>query len=305
MKNRRSMLVRTLIAIMMIVLVVGCGSSQKGAEESAKVDTYSYSILSDRGARPEGLSGSPMMLSKAEASTITRKIIQNADVYIAVTDVRGALNRAIEMAEAAGGMVSDLSISKSDGRVSGSVTLRVPAGKFVQFLTQLSTLGDIRSQQSSSQEVTEEFIDLEARIKNLESQEEALRGLLAGSKNVADALSVEKELARVRSEIDSLNGRLRFLSDQVDLSTIRLTLIEETPLEQRISASGLSGIGKRSAQAFARAANAVFDFIGDLVVFVVGAVPVLIFLAIIGVPAWFLWKRIRGVLPGRKSGREV
>lgn len=302
----RSFLLVTVLSIFLVTVVTGCGSSPK-ATESPRGGAEEKLTLADGYAPGGNLNFSQVsgVSSKVEAATVTRKIIQNAEVDIAVTDVQAALNQAIQMAEAAGGLVSNSSIFRNNDRVSGSVTFRIPAGKFASFLTQLPKLGEVRSQHSNIQEVTEEFIDLEARVKNLEGQEQALRGLLAGSKNVADALSVERELARVRTEIDSLKGRLRFLTDQVDLSTIRLSLTEETVLEQRISASGLSGIGKRSAQAFARAVNAVFDLVGDLVVFVIGALPVVIFLAVIVIPAWFLWKWARRFLPGRKTGRGI
>ena len=103
----------------------------------------------------------------------------------------------------------------------------MPVDRFDAFVGQVSRLGEVRTSHVGSQDVTEEFFDLEARIRNKQEEEKRLLKHLADSTGkLEDILKVESELSRVRGEVEQMQGRLRFLANRADLSTVTITATE-------------------------------------------------------------------------------
>ncbi len=112
---------------------------------------------------------------------------------------------------------------------SAELTLRVPSDRYHDALARFQQLGQVENLRERAQDVTEEFVDLEARLRNLKRSEEQLLALLKRTGRVSDLLQVERELAQRRSEIERLEGRLRLLTHQVAFSTLHVTLTEFRP----------------------------------------------------------------------------
>lgn len=161
-----------------------------------------------------------------------RRVIRTAQVGMAVDDLDAAARRLVAVAEGAGGFVAGSSYTRGGTAPQGVFTLRVPAPRFAGVLEQLEDLGTIESRRISGSDVTEEFVDLSARIRNLERHEQRLVSFMDRATRVSELLAIEQELARVRGEIEQLTGRLRFLTNQVDLATI------EVALRQKAAKSG-------------------------------------------------------------------
>lgn len=160
---------------------------------------------------------------------IQRKLIRIASIVLQVEDVPRVVQQVKRVAESLNGYVASLSQSQIDERRSASITIRVPSERYSEALIQLQALGRVVNLSERAQDVTEEFIDIDARLRNLKRSEEHLLTLLKRSAKVSELLSVEKELANRRSEIERLEGRLRYLSHQTALSTIDVTLLEFRP----------------------------------------------------------------------------
>ena len=129
------------------------------------------------------------------------------------------------MAERQGGFVEN----KSDkGDESASLTLRIPAKSLTTTLSSLETLGSVTSRNVEGEDVTEEYIDVEARLKNKIVLRGRLKELLAKAVEVKDILAIETELNRVQAEIDSMEGRMKSLKGQVEYATVRLSLDKKT-----------------------------------------------------------------------------
>ena len=112
----------------------------------------------------------------------------------------------------------------ANGDLAGA---RVPVDRFDDFVRQISRLGEVRTSHLGSQDVTEEFFDLEARIRNKQEEEKRLLKHLADSTGkLEDILKIETELTRVRGEVEQMQGRLRFLANRADLSTVTITATE-------------------------------------------------------------------------------
>ncbi len=157
-----------------------------------------------------------------------RFLIKNGTLTVEAGDVRKAADALIASARAVKGYVSD-SHETVDSLGSRSVTLqvRIPADRFDASLQDIQKLGKILEKQVTAEDVTEEFVDSQSRLRNLRRTEDRLLAHLSKTGKLSDTLLVEKELTRVRQEIEQLDGRIRFLSHRIAFSTLTVTLKEK------------------------------------------------------------------------------
>jgi hypothetical protein len=150
----------------------------------------------------------------------------NLKVEVARDGLGGALDQATNVAVAYGGFVVSSAVQGEDSR-TGSLVIRVPAQRFDAAMTDLRQLGRIEEERISSEEVGSEFVDLEARRRNLEAQERQMLQLMGEASTISDTIRVQQVLERIQLEIERIEGRLRYLEDQTALATISLHLVEE------------------------------------------------------------------------------
>ena len=162
--------------------------------------------------------------AKSQLQVARRMVISSASITMEVANVQPAINEVRSIAEGLGGFVEQLSSSGNADRQQASMTVRVPQDQFFPALERIEALGEVQSQNLGSEDVSERFIDLEARLKSSLREEESLLKLLERSNQVSEILTVERELARVRTEIERLQGQLNFLERRVDLATINVSL---------------------------------------------------------------------------------
>ena len=156
-----------------------------------------------------------------------RKIISTGNITVEVEDVESAVTAVEAIVEGMGGYVEQLSRSGGDEFSRASLTLRVPQGQFGSTYDRLRGLGEVLNEHQGSEDVSEQFIDLEARLNSAKREEQSFLNLLGRANTVSDVLTIERELARVRSDIERYQGQLDFLSRRVDLSTIWVELVPE------------------------------------------------------------------------------
>jgi len=166
--------------------------------------------------------------TNAAQSTAGRQIIYRASINLHVKSFAEADQKIAALVSDAGGYISQFSEDRSFGaQRGGRWTIRVPAARFNSFLDAAGQLGIAERREVQSQDVTEEFVDLEARLKNKQALESRLLELVSKRGDaIKDVLALEAELSRVREEIEKLQGRLRFLTDRVSLTTIDITAYE-------------------------------------------------------------------------------
>ncbi len=161
------------------------------------------------------------------AAGITRRIIKTGEMTVEVDRLPDAVAKARAVADKAGGYVADVhAYEDTEGRRSGTITVRVPAESFDDVFVALQAIGRALTYSESAQDVTEEWVDLEARIANKKAEEASLLELLKRKGELSDILEIQRETFRVRGEIEQLEGRLRYLKNQVSLSTISVSLTE-------------------------------------------------------------------------------
>lgn len=232
----------------------GCDSTGPVGNRSATISQTDKSADSEGQAKQEVNARSevapnlqPVSLKTADAANVAsqaieRKIIRNANLTVEVASPAESQRKILSIAESHQGFVvtSESTQRTTEDKTKPEVTLnlviRVPAAQFNQVMEAIRAVGTrVTQEKTTGQDVTEEFIDLEARIKNQKALEAQFIEIMKRAGKVEDALSVQRELAEVRTEIEKLEGRRRFLENQASLSTINVTL---QPPTQIINATG-------------------------------------------------------------------
>lgn len=229
-------------------------------------------------------------------------IIRNAAMEIRVDDVDAAL-AALRVAIAkSGGEIADMSMTAGDpgpipldsgsapvaGPSTAYVTVRVPSDRLADLEVAVAKLGRVLTQSASSSDVTEQAVDMEARLKNLRAEEARLRSLFNRTDDVSDLLEVERELSRVRGEIEAMEAQLTYLERQAARATLTVTLSEPGPVVQPAGTSwGLREAVTRGIQAT----------VALLAATVTAAIPIAVFGAI----AFAVWLLIHAVLARKRA----
>ncbi|MBI4198246.1 MAG: DUF4349 domain-containing protein [Chloroflexi bacterium] len=174
----------------------------------------------------------PVPVPAGSLETADRQIISQANLSLEVTTVPAAVGQVQAIAQSLGGFVEQLSSSGAEEKQYAAITIRLPQAEFFTAMDRLRALGKVQSENLGSQDVTEQFIDLEARLKSLQREEESLLSLLGRAQQISEILTIERELSRVRSDIERYQGQLNFLKRRVDLTTITISLF---PPQEKVS----------------------------------------------------------------------
>lgn len=167
---------------------------------------------------------------------LDRKIIQSSSVDIEVKEVGRDFQEIIRIAETAGGFVASSSFSNLDDQQVADLTIRVPGDRYQAVLAQIRDMGKVTQESSDANDVTEEYTDLQARLRTLEATERRYLELLGRADEISDILLVQDRLDAVRGEIEQVQGRINLLEHLTDLATITvhlrpLALAAEAPVE--------------------------------------------------------------------------
>lgn len=299
-------LITTFLLAAMLLVLSGCSTAKENnasrSTETRPATTSSAPAQSKQsdgaGANAQTVSLKDAQTSQQSQGTTERKIIRNADLTLETESPSDGQRKVAAIAEARGGFVvtSDARQRQTDGESKPemvvTVVVRVPAAQFGAALDEIRPLGSRVSQEKiTGQDVTEEYIDLEARIRSKQALEAQFLEIMKQARSVTDALEVQRQLSEVRSEIERLEGRRRFLENQSSLSTITVTLQPSQPL---VSTSGFFYKVKR---AFGSGLDIAASITLFLIQFIVGMIPIvlLIFLPIFLLLRYMLrrWRRAR------------
>jgi hypothetical protein len=154
-----------------------------------------------------------------------RKIVKTAQLGVTSEDVRGEAAAAQQVASRFGGTTISSQTYRSDSAVSADLILSVPSEHFEDALDDLRDLGEeVTTDTVSGQDVTEEYVDLQSRERNLLAAEQSLLDLYSRAGDVQDALSIQRELTAVRGQIEQVQGRMQYLKQSSDMSQISLSI---------------------------------------------------------------------------------
>jgi hypothetical protein len=162
--------------------------------------------------------------------TAQRQVISTASISLEVQAVDTAISQIQGIAESLGGFLEQMSSSGGEDAEQATVTIRVPQAQFFTAVDKLQALGKVQSQNVGTQDVTEQYIDLNARLKSAQEEEQSLLSLLDKTQTLSDIITLDQELTQVRSNIESIQGQLNYIERRVDLATIDVSL--STPAKE-------------------------------------------------------------------------
>lgn len=309
------MTLRAVVALgVAVVLLVGaCANPARDSQKNA--GSVGGEVAMERSIATSDVQYAPVAATppstpapSAIAGQVSRKLVRNVELDLVASQVDSASSRAQALAVSLGGYVANVSMQRDGGVPRASVVLRVPADRLDRALVALRALGErVEREQQSVQDVTDQWVDLDARLRTLRDTETQLRALLAESRRrgskLDDVMAVYRELTNVRTQIEQFEGQLRSLDQLAVLSTIQVQL---RPDEQ---AHPVAGTGWRPGDTFRgsmRTLVAVLQGLGDLAIYLVVVVgPVLLLLALpIYVLVRFIRRRAKasGEWPDRRGG---
>jgi hypothetical protein len=230
----------------------------------------------DQAAASQDEAGAP---APGSVPVIGPRVIQTASLRLSVP--RGRFEETVDEARSTAARLGGFVVSStaSQGRerrlVSGSLVLRLPARSYADAMRSLAGLGRVEARDESGQDVSQEFVDLEARVRHLRAVETQLLELLDRANTVAAALAVQSQLNQVQLELERARGRLQYLEDQVSFATISLALRERLPVAVK-GDNGAWGI----VDAWRTAGHGFVTVIGWMFIAAATAAPALVLLVL-------------------------
>src|SRR6266542_6569931 len=300
------------------VLLIACNSRESDRQQSVETNAAvvgSSALSARKGAGPQSISGgimgrrdfsrppsaTPVSVDGKDAAAqqsnpgqgadpfaaqiAPTMVIRNGQASVEVDKLDPAIVKLRQLAAQLGGYIANSSMSGGRDQIrSATLELKIPAQRFDQAINGLGTLGKVESVNATAEDVGEEYVDITARVNNAHRLEDRLIALLATrTGKLQDVLSVERELARVREEIERYEGRLRFLKTRVATSTLSVTVHEPLPI---------LGQGPGQNPIVAAIRQAWRNFVGFIAA-VIASLGVLIPLAVLALAGWVIYKRVR------------
>ena len=307
MKKRYTFIVLGLLG----VSLAACGASrlaQAPAYDGIPAPAVFESVAIESSVEMEDTYGGEFDASIAnQPAAIERLVIRNANLVIVVEDPSASASSISQLAEQMSGYVVSLNVYQStygDGlnATYASITIRVPAERLNEALDEIKEGAvEVRSENISGQDVTQEYTDLKSQLRNLEAAEEELREIMGSLTKAEDVLRVYETLRQVRQEIEIIKGRMQYFEQSARLSAITIELLPDVvsqPLQ--IGRWQPEGTAKEALQSLIRA----LQFLAKMMIwFVILVLPVLLLLSI---PFWVIrWiiirRRARKVTPAAED----
>jgi hypothetical protein len=241
---------------------------------------------------------------EAGAAQVERIVIKNASLSLLVRDAAATSDEIARLAEGMGGFVISTNIYETTygqdaTRVKqASVSIRVPAARLNEALTAIKAMAvEVQSENVSGQDVTQDYTDLQSRLRNLEAAEQQLQNIMDGATRTEDVLAVYNELVRVRGDIEVIRGQIKYYEESAAFSQISIDLIPDV-LAQPLDIGGWrpEGVVREAFELLVRGLQALVSL---LIYLGICGLP---FALVFGLPAWLV---VRGVRRRRARAREA
>jgi len=237
----------TIYTLLLLVALTACNKKN----ESENSDTRNAVML----AEPAAENKSQATVDKSEMPPVveytSQKIIKNANLRFEASDLNASANTILSAVKKYNALVQSDSQNKDVGSISRIITARIPSQNFEGFIADVSkgvAYFDVKD--ISAEDVTEEYVDVDARIKAKKILEARYFELLKKATKMSDMLEIEKKISEIREEIEAQEGRLRYMQNRVALSTVTITIYKNVPVETGTTVSYGSKMGNAIASGF-------------------------------------------------------
>ncbi|MBM7603523.1 hypothetical protein JOC75_001493 [Metabacillus crassostreae] len=281
-----------ILLFLVIISVTGCSSSsteesQMDKSSSGSLDNSSQEMTeekiqenSDEVSEQEVIKEENMTSSNQDDGSYERMVIYTADLSIQVSSYEETLTFIQKQLEIQNGyIVESNSYTVEEGKsVEGTITVRIPQEKFRDFLNSVETGSTkVVNKSISGQDVTEEYVDLESRLKSKEVVEKRLLDFMEKAEKTEELLKISNDLSAVQEEIEQIKGRMNFLKNKVNLATVTLHVIEDKVNIPTLDNKELNTWDKTKKQ-FMDSVNFLLNIVSAFTIFIVGSLPVLLVL---------------------------
>ncbi|MDU1843999.1 MAG: DUF4349 domain-containing protein [Niallia nealsonii] len=285
-----------------LLLMAGCNSQEsenKSADstekaannEIAQMDSHEEEVTEDQ------LASADKEIKNTSGTEITendRMMIYNANLSLQVKDYHQVEEEIQKKATELDGYVVQSSIYNSGtDYINGSIIVKVPQANFQSYINEVEKNSiKVIEKNISSNDVTEEFVDLESRLKAKEAVEKRLLTLMDQAEKTEDLLKISNDLATVQEQKEQILGRMKYLKNNVDYSTVTIQLEEELVKVGNIKNSDSLNTWQKAKSQFVSTINGVISFLSSVVVLAIGLSPILIPVAVI-VIVWIIFRKKR------------
>lgn len=275
----------------------GYGSTDSALQKSITVEESDLAAVPEA-AKSDGRGGGASSAAPLDGGDLTeQKVIKTGDLTIQVKEVGEAVNKISDLAEQQGGFVlsSDV-VTYTDGEKSATVVIKVPSDKFNSSLETVKAQAElVKKENISGQDVTEEYTDLQAQLKNYRAEEAQLTEFLERAGNVEELLSVSSALSAVRENIEITEGRIKYLEGMTDMSTITVVIHQEAKVAVPSEEWQPGETVKTSVQSLLRGLEGLVDL---LIVFLIVVLP---FVIIFGLGIWLIVYIIKKIVTRKRN----
>ncbi|QYF83608.1 DUF4349 domain-containing protein [Brevibacterium sp. PAMC21349] len=282
--NRKTMM----LLFSLFLLLAGCSSNEKDDSASESQDEKAESKMD------ASISGNKVQEEVAEKEGMTdeRKVIHQAQLELKVKNLEKAQMKIENKVAEYGGYVVESNVYREDEElVEGTITVRVPEAHFQVFLTDSEgEASEVVGRNVTGQDVTEQYVDLKARLKSKRAVEERLLAFMKDAEKTEDLLKISSNLAVVQEEIEQLTGQIKYLENQTSYSTVTITLSQDRIVVPGIDNKELN-TWERTKKQLATSANLLLKAGSGIIVFIIGNLPILIILGGAGAVVHWVIKR--------------
>jgi hypothetical protein len=281
---------KIITVIFSIVLLLGLVASSGCASTSTSVGTTKYSAVMPAPVAPQAASGEAASRISADSSaggtgtsSIDRKIVRTGYITLEVSNIGESMDAISRLASESEGYVISSNKNDNNDNSSGTISIRVPAGKYDEIMGKLRKLAvKVPNEHSDSRDVTQEYTDLNAQLTNLQATEAQYLNLLNKANTVEDILKVQKELSNIRTQIDQIKGRIQYLDRTSDMSLIQISLTMTSSITKK---------GWDIVEILKSAVNGLIVFAQILLGFIIWAIIFCPFWGGIWLLVWWLVRR--------------
>ena len=286
-----------LISTLLVVLAACSSSEDKSSYESA--DSSSDKEMSNvvSGDADGEVATEESSETKTEAPVVAsdRMIIHQASLSVNVKELDKAQSNIEKKVDQYGGYIVESNVYQEDDQTSsGRMIVRIPEKNFEKFLLDAEGVAaEVLERNVTGQDVTEQYVDLESRVKSKRAVEERLLDFMSKAQKTEDLLKISADLSEVQEEIEVMVGKMKYLENQTSFSTIELSMYENRVVVPEIESKELNTWEKTKKQ-LATSTNSLLSAGSALIVFFVGNLPVLLLLGAIGfIVFWIIKRRLR------------
>jgi hypothetical protein len=289
-----------LIACIAVVAAAGCMGTQSDVlTKSSALPQSASGFSTDNAVRLSESAGgaAPVAAPGAGSSgllTVDTKIIKTAFITVEVKDVTGSVDALKTLVAAKGGYLSSSNIQAGyNNRLTGTVVLRIPAAEFEDTLAGVKAIGTVKSVSTQGEDVTEQYVDVQAQITSYQNQLAQYNEIMKKAVKVSDVIEIQQQIDQVQTNLNRVQGQLKYLNSRIDMSTITVSLQEPEP------------VGGSAGYDFVNTINqGIEGFLG-----MVDAIIIVLFtllpLIIIGAVAYGIYRWRKGKQPQKAAAEPV